>query len=444
MKHFFGTDGIRGVAGEPPLDRATVYAVGLALGDDLGAGAKVVMGEDTRESSAWIAATLAAGLRARGVAVDHAGVVPTPAVAFLATRGYAAGVMISASHNPYRDNGIKIFGGNGYKLPDKEEAAIERALLAYQENPPELPADVPPLKADRQWREAYARHLAQRFGSAPFSELRIVADCAHGAASAVVPGLFAQLGLRAEVVGARPDGKNINAGVGALHPESLAERVRASGADAGIALDGDADRAILVDADGAVVNGDCVLLMAARELRKQGRLQPATVVGTVMTNFGLERALQREGVTLLRTAVGDKYVLEKMLETGAALGGEPSGHVIFSAEATTGDGILTALHCFDIMARSGRSLRELCDGWNELPQTIVNVKVGRKEPLETLPQTQAAIGQAQKELHGAGRVLVRYSGTESLARVMVEAESAAAVERHAQAIADALRRDLGE
>jgi phosphoglucosamine mutase len=444
MKHFFGTDGIRGVAGEPPLDRATVYAVGLALGDDLGQGAKVVMGEDTRESSAWIAATLAAGLRARGVAVDDAGVAPTPAIAIRATRGYAAGVMISASHNPYRDNGIKIFGGNGYKLPDKDEAVIERALLAYQAAPPELPAAFPELSTDRRLREAYAKHLAERFGATSFSELRIVADCAHGAASAVAPALFAQLGLRTEVMGARPDGKNINAGVGALHPEPLAERVRAAGADAGIALDGDADRAILIDADGYVVNGDCVLLMAARELRRQGKLKPATVVGTVMTNLGLERALRAEGVTLLRAPVGDKYVLEKMLESGARLGGEPSGHVIFAAEATTGDGILTALHCFDMMARSGRPLRELCDGWNELPQTIVNVKVARKEPLETLPETQAAIAAAEQELRGAGRVLVRYSGTESLVRVMVEAESAAAVDRHAQAIADALRRDLGE
>ncbi len=444
MKHFFGTDGIRGVAGEPPLDRATVYAVGLALGDDLGAGAKVVMGEDTRESSGWIAATLAVGLRARGVEVDHAGVVPTPAVAYLATRGYAAGAMISASHNPFRDNGIKIFGGNGYKLPDKDEAVIERALLAYQVALPELPAETPPLRSDRRLREAYARHLTQRFAATSFKELRIVADCAHGAASAVAPAVFAELGLRTEVMGARPDGRNINAGVGALHPETLAERVRATGADAGLALDGDADRAILVDAEGTVVNGDSVLLMASRELRAQGRLKPAAVVGTVMTNFGLERALQGEGVALLRTAVGDKYVLEKMLETGAALGGEPSGHVIFSTEATTGDGILTALHCFDIMARSGRPLRELCDGWNELPQTIVNVKVARKAPLETLPETQAAIGRAEKELRDAGRVLVRYSGTESLARVMVEAESAAAVELHAQSIADALRRDLGD
>jgi phosphoglucosamine mutase len=444
MKHFFGTDGIRGVAGEAPLDRATVYAVGLALGDDLGRGAKVVMGEDTRESSGWIAAALAAGLHARGVAVEHAGVVPTPAVAFLATRGYAAGVMISASHNPYRDNGIKVFGANGYKLPDGEEAAIERALLDYQAAPPEMPAAFPELKADRRLRDAYTQRLAERFGATPFSELRIVADCAHGAASAVAPAVFAQLGLRTEVIGARPDGKNINAGVGALHPERLGERVRATGADAGIALDGDADRAILVDADGCVVNGDCVLLMAARDLRKRGKLTPATVVGTVMTNFGLEQALRAEGVQLLRTAVGDKYVLEKMLETGAALGGEPSGHIIFAAEATTGDGILTALHSFDIMARSGRTLRDLCDGWNELPQTIVNVKVARKAPLETLPEAQAAIGMAEKELRGVGRVLVRYSGTEPLARVMVEAESAAAVERHAQAIADALRRDLGE
>ena len=444
MKHFFGTDGIRGVAGEPPLDSPTLYALGLALGDDLGAGARVVMGEDTRASSGGIAATLAAGLSARGVVVAHAGVLPTPGVAFLAASGgFAAGIMISASHNPYQDNGVKVFGATGYKLPDDEEALIERALLRYLEQPtPDFAT--PPLPALTELRDAYVAHLAERFRPTDFSRLRLVLDCAHGAASAVAPALCAALSLNAEVIHHQPDGRNINAGVGALHPQALGARVRDAGADAGAAFDGDADRAILVDAQGEIVNGDCVLLMAARDLRAAGTLTPPEVVGTVMTNLGLERVLQREGVQLLRTAVGDKYVLEKMRERGARLGGEPSGHIIFGAEATTGDGLLTALHSFDLMARRRQPLRQLCDGWQEMPQLIVNVKVGQKIPLEQLAPVQAAIRQAEEHFQGGGRVLVRYSGTEKLARVMVEAESKEAVANHAEAIAAALRSSLGE
>lgn len=442
MKHYFGTDGIRGVAGEVPLDAATVYAVGLALGDDLGAGARVVLGEDTRESSHWIAGTLAAGLATRGVKVAHAGVLPTPGVAYLAaSQGFQAGVMISASHNPFQDNGIKIFGPRGFKLPDEEEAAIERGISRYGDEGVQPPAPLK-LPVEGELRGAYVEHLAARFRATSFAGLRWVVDCAHGAASAVAGPLCAALGLQAEILAAEPNGRNINAGVGALHPEAMAARVRASGADAGVALDGDADRAILADAEGGIINGDCVLLMAARDLQATGELMPAVVVGTVMTNLGLERAFAAEGVELLRAPVGDKYVLELMQKRDARLGGEPSGHVIFAAEATTGDGLLTALHCFALMARRRQPLRQLCAGWQEMPQTIVNVRVARKLPLEELAGAQAAIQQAEREFQGAGRVLVRYSGTEKLARVMVEAAEAAAVERHAQAIARALAHDL--
>ncbi|MGH9481097.1 MAG: phosphoglucosamine mutase [Terriglobales bacterium] len=447
MKAYFGTDGIRGVAGEPPLDPATVYAVGLALGDDLGRGADVVLGEDTRESSGWIAVTLASGLRDRGVTVAHAGVIPTPGVALLAaSQGFAAGVMISASHNPYQDNGIKVFSRTGYKLPDVEEAAIERGIEGYVAAgaKPEGHAEPVRLAPVAALRQAYVAHLAAHFQSTDFSPLKLVVDCAHGAAGTVAPALFAGLDIAAEIMADRPDGRNINAGVGALHPQALAAQVRASGADGGVAFDGDADRAILVDAGGEIVNGDCVLLMAARDLLARGELAPPTVVGTVMTNFGLERALAAEGVRLERTAVGDKYVLERMRAEGARLGGEPSGHIIFGAEATTGDGLLTALHVFGLMARSGRPLRQLCDGWLELPQRLVNVRVREKVPLEQLEPVQEEIRRAEEHFRGAGRVLVRYSGTEKLARVMVEAESADEVERHAQAIATALRRALGD
>lgn len=443
MKQFFGTDGIRGVAGEPPLDAATVFAIGLALGDDLGTGARLVLGEDTRESSTWIAETLAAALAERGVNVDHAGVLPTPGVAHLAATGpYAAGVMISASHNPYQDNGIKVFGGSGFKLPDAEEAAIEHGILAYLER--RVSPRRGPLSRRPPLLEHYVAALAEKFAATDFSRCRVVVDCAHGAASSVAGPLFQRLGLAADLAACQPDGRNINAGVGALHPESMAARVRAAGADAGVALDGDADRAILADADGAIVNGDAVLLLCARELLATGVLKPAVVVGTVMTNLGLELAFRREGIRLERAAVGDKYVLEKMQHFGAVLGGEPSGHVIFGAEATTGDGLRTALHCFDLMARRRQPLRDLAAGLVVLPQQIINVHVREKLPLDDLAPVQAAIRAAEGHFNGSGRVLVRYSGTEKLARVMVEAESAAAVAHHAQAIASALKSALGE
>lgn len=443
MKQFFGTDGIRGVAGEPPLDAATIFAIGLALGDDLGPKARLVLGEDTRESSAWIAETLAAALADRGLRVDHAGVLPTPGVAHLTAReNYAAGVMISASHNPFQDNGIKVFGASGFKLPDEEEAAIERGILRYRA------AGVAPRRAPLPRQppllEHYVAALAEHFAQTDFSALSVVVDCAHGAASAVAGPLVHRLGLKAELLACQPNGRNINAGVGALHPEGMAACVRGAGAAAGVALDGDADRAILADDTGTVVNGDAVLLMCARELRASGQLEPAIVVGTVMTNLGLELALRRDGIRLERAAVGDKYVLEKMQELGAVLGGEPSGHIIFGAEATTGDGLRTALHCFDLMARRRQPLRALCAGLEELPQQIVNVRVREKTPLSELHGVQAAIRAAETHFHGSGRVLVRYSGTEKLARVMVEAESAAAVAHHAQAIAAALRATIGE
>lgn len=447
MKHLFGTDGIRGVAGEPPLDPATVYAVGLALGDSLGEGARVVVGQDTRQSSAWIAATLTAALEQRGVAVAQAGVLPTPAVAFLTVQGdYAAGVMISASHNPFQDNGIKVFGASGYKLPDEEEAVIEAAIeryLAAGGLPSEPGAPLPHDGDAVRLRAAYVAHLASQFPSRGLAGLRIVVDCAHGAACAAAAEVFAALGARATVVANQPTGTNINAGVGALHPETLAQQVVAQGADAGLALDGDADRAILVDARGKVVNGDAVLLMAARELRASGHLEPPIVVGTVMTNLGLEMVLRQEGIRLERAPVGDKYVLDRMRSTGAVLGGEPSGHVIFGAEATTGDGLLTALHCFDLVARRRRPLHELCDGWVELPQRIINVRVREKTPLQELLPVQAAIQAAERYFAGSGRVLVRYSGTEKLARVMVEAQSAADVESFAASIAAALQAEVG-
>ena len=451
MKNYFGTDGIRGVAGEAPLDPATVHAIGLALGEDLRAHLPapcVVIGQDTRESGDWIVAVLSAGLRARDVAVERAGVLPTPAVAFLTATGhYAAGVMISASHNPFQDNGIKIFGPTGYKLPDAEEAEIEAAIEAELGRHPAAPTDAvespldPPNPA---LRAAYLDALLAGFAGTDFSGLNLVVDCAHGAASTVAGELFARLGAHAAIIAREPNGRNINAGVGALHPEAMAAEVVARGADAGVAFDGDADRAILADARGNIVDGDSVLLMAARDLEAAGQLTVPIVVGTVMSNLGLELALQAHGIRLERAAVGDKYVLESMRKLGAVLGGEPSGHVIFGAEATTGDGLRTALHCFDLMARRRAPLHALGDGWIRMPQRIVNVRVREKLPLDQLAPVQAAIAAANAHFGAAGRILVRYSGTEKLARVMVEAASAADVESHAQAIAQALQATIGE
>lgn len=444
---YFGTDGIRGVAGEPPLDPATVYAIGLALGDDLRAHgpADVVIGQDTRESSGWIAETLAAGLAAREMQTASAGVITTPGIAYLTrTDDFAAGVMISASHNPYQDNGIKVFEHSGYKLPDADEAAVEAGIERYREQGL-APARRAPAE-DAGLRRRYVEYLRSRVAGVSLRGLSAVIDCGNGAASAVAGELFEGLGLRVHWLGDRPDGRNINRDCGALHPEAMARAVTARGADFGLALDGDADRAILADASGRLVDGDRVLYVAARDLLARGRLEPRVVVGTVMSNLGLEVALRREQIALLRAPVGDKYVLEQMLASGAVLGGEQSGHVIFRQDATTGDGLLTALRVLEIMARRGESLAALAEGFVAFPQKLVNVRVREKTPLEQLAATGEAIRAAEAAFAngGQGRVLVRYSGTERLARIMVEAASQGEVERHCQAIARALEAEIGE
>ena len=445
LKHYFGTDGIRGVAGEPPLDPTTVFAIGVALGDYLNRNGhrRVVLGEDTRESSRWIADTLAASLTSRGVAFAEAGIIPTPGVAYLARgQDFAAGVMNSASHNPFQDNGIKIFDHSGLKLPDAVEAELEGEITRLRSAMP--PSAVHATAPDPKLHESYLAYLAACLAGVDFSGMKVVVDCANGAASAVAEELFRKLGFVPVMMHASPNGRNINAGCGALHPQAMAAEVVASGAVAGVAFDGDADRAILADAAGGLVDGDRVLLIAARALQRSGRLEPPVVVGTVMTNLGLELALNREGIRLERTPVGDKYVLERMQASGARLGGEQSGHVIFGADATTGDGLLTALRTFEVMAQTGRPLAELSAGFLACPQVLLNIRVREKVPIERLDGVRRLIERAEAELQSTGRVLVRYSGTEKLARVMVEAESSSAVEAHARAIAEALRAAIGE
>ncbi|MGC2696196.1 MAG: phosphoglucosamine mutase [Candidatus Angelobacter sp.] len=446
MRKLFGTDGIRGVAGEYPLDQKTVHAVGRALGDHLPDGPKrVVLGQDTRESSGWIADTLASGLRDAGVQTESAGIVPTPAIAYLAhSKGFSAGVVISASHNPWRDNGIKVFGGDGYKLPDAIELEIESeifSLLKAGTNGSSVNTAPSSLPGDSRLQLEYLKWLARAIPGA--ERLRIVVDCANGAASSIAPELFSRTGVEANLTHSAPDGRNINENCGALHPEAVAREVVERKADMGVCFDGDADRALFADSSGKVVNGDAIILLLARELKQRGELANATVVATTMSNMGLEIALRELGIKLLRAPVGDKYVLEEMKKSGVVLGGEQSGHIILSREATTGDGLLTAMRVLAIVAASSRPLAQLVSGMKVFPQTIKNVRVREKRPLEQIPQVMAVIQSAEQELNGNGRINVRYSGTEALARVMVEAEAEGAVYRLADSIAGAIENALG-
>jgi phosphoglucosamine mutase len=475
MKKLFGTDGIRAVAGQAPLDPSTIYATGLALAHHLGNKPKILIGMDTRESSPWIAAALTSGLIAGGASVESAGIITTPGVAWLtAHKGFAAGVVISASHNPWQDNGIKLFGPDGFKLPDATELAIEAEIFRQLEIgqlevsrhpeaepkdpdtanvthtartflPPNLTTETPPVNESD--RLAYINFLLASVPTLTLANQKIVIDCANGAASSIAPQLFATLIERAggevHITHASPTGRNINEQCGALHPAIVAQEVVQQKATLGITFDGDADRALFADEHGRVVNGDAVLLLAARDLAARSLLHEATVVATTMSNMGLEAALKRSGIKMLRAPVGDKYVLEQMLATGASLGGEQSGHIIFSGRSTTGDGLLTSLLLLDILHRAGRSLSELTADLQTFPQVIVNVKVREKRPLDTIPAVAATIAAAELALADTGRVVIRYSGTESLARVMIEAESEPLMRHHAESIAAAIRTELG-
>jgi phosphoglucosamine mutase len=446
LRKLFGTDGIRGVAGEYPLDRKTVQAIGRALGDHLPEGKhRVVIGQDTRESSAWMGDALAAGLEASGAEVASAGVIPTPGIAYLThSLGFSAGVVISASHNPWEDNGIKVFGGDGYKLADATELEIEAEIFTLLESQATAGAAKPgsaSLPGDAQLRAKYVDWLARPIRG--LDKLRAVVDCANGAASAIAGEVFTRCGLRAEYTHSAPNGRNINEHCGALHPEIVGAEVVARKADLGICFDGDADRALFTDARGKVINGDAIMLLLARELQPRGELTGNTVVATTMSNMGLEIALRGSGIKMLRAPVGDKYVLEEMQKSGAVLGGEQSGHIILAREATTGDGLLTALRVLEVVGASGKSLAELVADLKVFPQTIKNVRVREKRPLTEIPEVQATIRAAEEELGGDGRVNVRYSGTEALARVMVEAATEEAVHRHAGNIARALEKTIG-
>ena len=454
QRQLFGTDGIRGVVGEFPLTTQSTYLIGRALGHDLVrsvAKPQAVIGQDTRESSRWISDRVAEGLAAVGVDVHSAGVITTPGVAYLArSRRMAAGIVISASHNPWTDNGIKVFSGDGFKLTDARELAIEEEIFTLLKNPASaddtaLKIPRPSLPGEAELRHAYIQSLVASVKS-DLSRLRVLVDCANGAATAEAPELFRTLGIRATFLHVTPDGRNINEGCGALHPDTLGKNLAASGGkfDLGVTFDGDADRALFCDASGRVVNGDAVLLAAARDMHSQGTLKADTVVSTTMSNMGLEIALKKSGIRMLRANVGDKYVLEEMLKIGAALGGEQSGHIIFrDGDSTTGDGLLTALRLMDIIVRASRPLAELVGDLKVFPQKIQNIRVREKIPFAQVPAIQSAISAAEKELDGNGRVVVRYSGTEALARVMVEAESETKMQSLTASIADEIQKALG-
>ncbi|WP_158788862.1 phosphoglucosamine mutase [Granulicella sp. L46] len=447
MRKLFGTDGIRAVAGEAPLDKRTIYAVGVALATKLAEAhhpVRIVMGMDTRESCPWIAATLTAGLRAAGADLASAGVLTTPAIAFLARKhGFSAGVVISASHNPWQDNGIKIFAHDGYKLPDEVELGIESEITKVLATNPTVPENPAVPEVNESYRADYIRFLLTAVPGISLDNRHIVLDCANGAASSVAPQLFESLHGTVDVTHASPDGRNINEHCGALHPEIVAAQVKVSSASMGITFDGDADRALFADENGNVVNGDAIMLACARDLQARGELANNLVVATTMSNMGLEAAFARSGIRMLRAPVGDKYVLEEMRNSGASLGGEQSGHILFPARATTGDGLLTALLVLDLVHRSHKPLGQLIADLTNYPQIILNVKVREKLPLNTFPTIVAAIAAAEADLSTTGRVVIRYSGTEALARVMIEAESAEAMHHHATTIANAIRSELG-
>jgi phosphoglucosamine mutase len=443
----FGTDGIRGHFGEPPLDRATVTSLAAHLAATLrersgnGHGPQVVLGGDTRESTPEICRWLNEGLTAGGVTVRYAGVIPTPGVAWLTRQlGADAGVVVSASHNPYPDNGIKLLDPQGFKWSDADEAALEHRLA----EPVAVPGSGAELAVDETLRERYLRHLAATVpGEYPLDGLRVVLDTGNGAASSYAAELFERLGARVTLLHAEPTGKNVNEGCGSTAPGEMAARVVAEGADLGAAFDGDADRCILADERGEVRDGDAILYLWGTCLHRSGRLSPARIVATSMSNLGLERALAAEGIGVLRCGVGDRYVVEAMRKDGVLLGGEQSGHIVQMDLASTGDGLLTAVQMAYLIHESGRPFSELLAPFRRYPQILLNVRVAKKIDFGKLPAVTAAAKSVENRLGDDGRLVLRYSGTEPLARIMIEGPEQGTIDALAEELAVAIRGELG-
>lgn len=450
MRQLFGTDGMRGVAGHPPLDPSTLYRLGRALLESLGSGRaegpapRICLGQDTRESCSWIVAALAQGIRDAGGEPVWAGILPTPALALVTREGdFQAGLMVSASHNPYEDNGVKVFDAAGAKLPDEMELRLERLL--DQEPEPDGCGDLDAgmIDASRELQESYLAFLDRCRGGVSFEGLTVVLDTAHGAAFHLAPEAFRRAGARVMAMGNAPDGRNINHEVGSLHPEVMARAVKEHGANFGFSFDGDADRCIAASSQGTILDGDFILYYAARSLHDSKSLPQCTVVSTVMSNLGLEKALGREEIHMLRAPVGDRYVLQEMRDGGYRLGGEQSGHVIFMDQAPTGDGILTALNLVRFWKGGGGDWDQANAQIVRYPQVLKNVKVKSKPRIEDHPALREAVSRAEQILGSDGRVVVRYSGTEPKARVMIEGPDLAQVERLVDDVLDVFRRELG-
>lgn len=447
MKALFGTDGIRGEAGQFPLDPATVTAIGFSLASHLaasGAQPKIIIGRDTRESGPSIEQALIDGASRAGAECLSAGVITTPGVAFVTRKEEAAaGVVISASHNPYHDNGIKIFAPSGRKMDDAVERLIEEDVYRKIDVPAALTTRNH-SSAETQLHEEYLSFLADEIGNGlDLKGLKIVVDCANGASSALAPTLFERLGANVIAINASPDGRNINRDCGSLHIDSLRDKVVKERADLGVAFDGDADRSLFVDAEGNFVDGDATLLALATHLQSHEKLKGDVVVATVMSNIGLEIALRSAGIRLVRTDVGDKYVLDELLRLGASLGGEQSGHIILPALSLAGDGMITTLCLLRALGESRKTLAEITAGFKRYPQILLNVRVREKVPFGDLAPVQAEVKEVEELLSHKGRLLLRYSGTERLARVMIEGENQGEIEEYARRIANAIEREIG-
>jgi phosphoglucosamine mutase len=447
MKSLFGTDGIRGVAGTYPLDEPTIYACARALAGQLtrrlNRSPRVVTGRDTRESGRWIEGILTRGLRDLDADAVSAGIITTPGVAYLTrSQGFDAGVVISASHNPMPDNGIKIFSAAGTKLEDELEHAIEAEI---HQSPQSVRAGGPCwLDYAEELSRHYSEYLIHEIGQKlDLSGLHIVLDCANGAAYEIAPAVFTALGAKIQALNVEPDGKNINQHCGSTHIEALADYMQGHSFDLGIAFDGDADRALFVGRDGRIFDGDHIMFAAANRFKATGRLNRNLVVGTVMSNWGLEKGLLERGIKLYRTPVGDRYVLEKLLELDGSIGGEQSGHIIFPQISLTGDGIITALETLRIIKQTGSDLARLSQGFTQYPQVLINVPVKSKPPLESIPAIASQARSIEQQLEGRGRLLLRYSGTENKARVMIEADDPTLVNSLANQLAETIRNHLG-
>jgi len=450
-RHLFGTDGIRGVANRDPMTAEMALRLGQAVAQRFRHAerpGRIVIGKDTRLSGYMLESALQAGIVSAGADVLLVGPLPTPGIAFITWSMRAdAGVVISASHNPYQDNGIKIFAADGFKLPDEVEADLERRMEAIGGGDDGTRAAPDAIGKAVRIDDAVGRYVQFLKHAFPkeltLEGIRIVVDCSNGAAYHVAPQVFRELGAEVIEQNVSPDGRNINRGCGALYPEGMAEEVRRAGAQLGVALDGDADRLILADENGVIVDGDQVMAILGTRMLEHQQLPARTVVATVMSNLGLERALAAKGGKLWRTAVGDRYVVEAMREGGFTLGGEQSGHIIFLDHATTGDGIVAALRVLAVMVTEGRPLSELARVMTRYPQVLLNFAVAHKRPLGEMPAVQKLIAQVERDLGSEGRILVRYSGTESKARVMIEGTDEAGIRAQAAEVAQMLKRELG-